>query len=86
MFGTYVRAAYAFVVTALFAGVITFVYTYFEPILQAGADDAPEAAQGARIIGFFDSTATWFVLVGLLSIAVLVVGRAVYENRIGGGY
>jgi len=85
MFGTYVKAAFSFGVIALFAGVITFVYTYMEPVLTAGQENAPEAAQAGRIIGFFDATSTWFVLVGLLSLAALVIGRAVLENRIGGG-
>lgn len=85
MWGTWIRAAVAGGVGAIFAAILAFFLATMIPTLESGAEDAPAAAQTDMVIGFFASVQEWFALVVLVSIAVLVLGRAVLENQFGSG-
>lgn len=84
MFGTFVRALYALGIGALFTALLGFVLATFIPLMESGAEDVPEEAQADMVIGYFSSVEVWFALVVLFSVAMLVIGRAVLENRAGG--
>ena len=85
MYGTVVRAAFALAVGALLTVVLRFTLGIMDPILQDGAENAPEASNADMVVGYFTSVGEWFALVVLLSIGGFVLYRAVLENRVGRG-
>lgn len=79
MYGAFLRAAGAFLVTGLVGSILGETWDLLRPVLLGG-----QVTKQSQIVTAFDAVTKWFLLLGLLAIIVNVVWNAVIESTLGG--
>lgn len=80
MYGVILRAAPQALFIALLAAVLSRI---LDPILEFTLE-SPNAAESDLLISGLQAASENFILVGLISLALVIIARAVLESEIGG--